>query len=103
MTNLARLIQKDKDAFANIDTFVSMGGTFKSHGNCSPVAEYNYWCDPDAAALVYHTMHELGKTIHMVGLDVTRKNCPDTYSSGIYLPSGSRNWFIHTQDHKVLL
>lgn len=73
MTNLARLIQKDKDAFANIDTFVSMGGTFKSHGNCSPVAEYNYWCDPDAAALVYHTMHELGKTIHMVGLDVTRK------------------------------
>ena len=73
MTNLARLIQKDKDAFANIDTFVSMGGTFKSHGNCSPVAEYNYWCDPDAAALVYDTMHELGKTIHMVGLDVTRK------------------------------
>ena len=73
MTNLARLIQKDKDAFANIDTLVSMGGTFKSHGNCSPVAEYNYWCDPDAAALVYHTMHELGKTIHMVGLDVTRK------------------------------
>ena len=73
MTNLARLIQKDKDAFANIDTFVSMGGTFKSHGNCSPVAEYNYWCDPDAATLVYDTMHELGKTIHMVGLDVTRK------------------------------
>ena len=27
-----------------------MGGSFKSHGNCSPVAEYNYWCDPDAAA-----------------------------------------------------
>ena len=73
MTNLARLIQKDKNAFANIDTLVSMGGTFKSHGNCSPVAEYNYWCDPDAAALVYDTMYKLGKTIHMVGLDVTRK------------------------------
>ena len=28
-----------------------MGGAFKSHGNCSPVAEYNYWADPDAAAL----------------------------------------------------
>ena len=73
MTNLATLIKKDPDAFANIDELVSMGGTFKSHGNCSPVAEYNYWCDPDAAALVYDTMHELGKTIHMVGLDVTRK------------------------------
>lgn len=34
---------------------VSMGGSFKSHGNCSPVAEYNYWADPDAAALVYET------------------------------------------------
>lgn len=50
-----------------------MGGTFKSHGNCSPVAEYNYWCDPDAAALVYATIHEIGKKIHMIGLDVTRK------------------------------
>ena len=50
-----------------------MGGTFKSHGNCSPVAEYNYWCDPDAAALVYATTHEIGKKIHMIGLDVTRK------------------------------
>ena len=73
MTNLATLIEKDPDAFSNIEELVSMGGTFKSHGNCSPVAEYNYWCDPDAAALVYDTMHKLGKTIHMVGLDVTRK------------------------------
>ncbi len=73
MTNLAALIKKAPDAFANIEELVSMGGTFKSHGNCSPVAEYNYWCDPDAAALVYDTMHKLGKTIHMVGLDVTRE------------------------------
>ena len=50
-----------------------MGGSFKSHGNCSPVAEYNYWCDPDAAALVYDTLHKNGKMIHMIGLDVTRK------------------------------
>ena len=73
MTNLARLIQKDLDAFCNIDKLVSMGGTFKSHGNCSPVAEYNYWCDPDAAALVYKTLHENSMRIHMIGLDVTRK------------------------------
>ena len=73
MTNLAGLIQKDKEAFGRIEQLVSMGGSFKSHGNCSPVAEYNYWCDPDAAALVYDAMHELGKKIHMIGLDVTRK------------------------------
>lgn len=50
-----------------------MGGSYKSHGNCSPVAEYNYWADPDAAALVYREAWKIGKKIHMVGLDVTRK------------------------------
>ena len=73
MTNLARLIQKDKEAFSCIEEIVSMGGSFKSHGNCSPVAEYNYWCDPAGASLVYETLHQNGQKIHMVGLDVTRK------------------------------
>ena len=73
MTNLARLIQKDKEAFFCIEEIVSMGGSFKSHGNCSPVAEYNYWCDPDGASLVYETLHQNGQKINMVGLDVTRK------------------------------
>ena len=50
-----------------------MGGNFKSHGNCSPVAEYNYWVDPDAAALVYETAAQNHSLISMVGLDVTRK------------------------------
>ena len=48
-----------------------------SHGYCSSVAEYNYWCDPDAAAEVFHAFSELpqleGKKLHMIGLDVTRK------------------------------
>lgn len=73
MTNLADLIEKDPYAFGRIREIVSMGGSFKSHGNCSPVAEYNYWCDPDAAAMVYREMDRLGKRIHMVGLDVTRR------------------------------
>ena len=73
MTNLARLIQKDKEAFSCIEEIVSMGGSFKSHGNCSPVAEYNYWCDPDAAAKVYDAMYQNGRKIHMIGLDVTRE------------------------------
>ena len=73
MTNLALLSSEYPSAFERIDTIVSMGGTFKSHGNCSPVAEYNYWCDPDAAAQVYRQMDLPGKKIHMVGLDVTRQ------------------------------
>ena len=73
MTNLAILIEKDPSSFGKIQEIVSMGGTFRSHGNCSPVAEYNYWCDPDAAAIVYGEMDRLGRKIHMVGLDVTRR------------------------------
>ena len=53
-----------------MDRFVSMGGTYKSHGNCSPVAEYNYWCDPEAASYVFE---KLKQPIEMVGLDVTRE------------------------------
>lgn len=70
LTNIAKALTKDKDAFKNLDEFVSMGGAFKIHGNCSPVAEFNYWVDPHAAEYIYKN---LPKKIHMIGLDVTRK------------------------------
>lgn len=70
LTNLATALRRDREAFSHLDRLVSMGGCYKSFGNCSPVAEYNYWCDPDAARIVYR---ELKRPIHMLGLDVTRK------------------------------
>lgn len=70
LTNLALALRRDRKAFQNLSRFISMGGNFRSYGNCSPVAEYNYWCDPDAAHEVFEN---LGKPIHMLGLDVTRK------------------------------
>ena len=70
LTNIAKALQKDPEAFEQLDEFVSMGGSYKSHGNCSPVAEYNYWCDPHAAKYVYENLRT---KIHMVGLDVARK------------------------------
>lgn len=77
MTNLARVVQDYPESLAGLGECISMGGSYKSHGNCSPVAEYNYWCDPHAAEIVYRAFEELpvlrGKKIHMVGLDVTRK------------------------------
>lgn len=69
MTNIALALQQCPEAFKRLDEFISMGGNFRSYGNCSPVAEYNYWCDPDAADYVYQN---IGTMIHMVGLDVTR-------------------------------
>ena len=73
LTNLADLIDRDREVFLSIKRLVSMGGNFRSHGNCSPVAEYNYWEDPDSAKVVFNAMYEAGREIEMVGLDVTRK------------------------------
>lgn len=70
LTNIAKALQKDKEAFDNMDEFISMGGAFRVEGNCSPVAEFNYWVDPHAANYVFQN---LSQKIHMVGLDVTRK------------------------------
>lgn len=73
LTNLAKAVEQDSECFTGCRRCVSMGGNYKSFGNCSPVAEYNYWCDPHGASLVYENFSRLGKSIHMVGLDVTRK------------------------------
>lgn len=70
LTNLAKSMKQNPTEWKHCRDLISMGGTFKSPGNCSPVAEYNYWCDPDAADYVFqHTP----VPIKMVGLDVTRK------------------------------
>ena len=73
LTNLAHLVQKNTKTFDQIEEIISMGGSYKSHGNCSPVAEYNYWEDPEAAKIVYERLAKINKRIHMIGLDVTRK------------------------------
>lgn len=77
LTNIARLLREYPDSLNGLDELVTMGGNYKSHGNCSPVAEYNYWCDPDAAKEVYEAFvqHPVlqQKQIHMIGLDVTRE------------------------------
>ena len=70
LTNIAEAIMKDKEAVDNLSELVVMGGAFKSFGNCSQVAEFNFWVDPDAAEYVLNNLH---KKITMVGLDVTRE------------------------------
>lgn len=70
LTNIAFALKVNPNIGKHMDRFVSMGGTYKSHGNCSPVAEYNYWCDPEAASYVFENLKQ---TIEMVGLDVTRE------------------------------
>ena len=70
LTNLAKAIEKDEERFNMINEIVSMGGAFKSHGNCSQVAEFNYWVDPHGVKEVFDRSKV---QFSMVGLDVTRE------------------------------
>ncbi|BDP74397.1 transposase [Enterococcus faecium] len=63
-----------------MDRFVSMGGTYKSHGNCSPVAEYNYWCDPEAASYVSPPLKEAYPFFHEL-VEAFRDKDPDLFFS----------------------
>lgn len=70
LTNIAHCLQKDPAATRRMASLTVMGGTYRSPGNCSSVAEFNFWADPHAAEIVFH---ELQRPITMVGLDVTRQ------------------------------
>ena len=52
LTNIALAIQKDKDFANNVKRLVIMGGA-ESGGNVTPVAEFNFFHDPEAAKIVF--------------------------------------------------
>lgn len=69
LTNIALALKKDKDAFKDAE-IICMGGAFRTHGNSSPIAEFNFWVDPDAADYVIKNFP--GK-VKLIPLDVTRE------------------------------
>jgi len=69
LTNLALAIQRDGEALKQCSRIVIMGGAVMSPGNVTPVAEFNMYVDPEAAAVVF----EAGLPIDLVPLDVTRQ------------------------------
>ena len=70
LTNLALALRNDP-AFlrSRVTRHVAMGGNIAAAGNSGGLAEFNVWCDPEAAAEVFAA--ELGT--ELVGLDVTRR------------------------------
>ena len=68
LTNIATALRSDPELAHMIPNFVLMGGSI-SGGNITPAAEFNFYVDPEAAHVVFHS----GVPITMVGLDVTRK------------------------------
>jgi inosine-uridine nucleoside N-ribohydrolase len=66
LTNVARYLAAHGPG--GIERIVLMGGAI-AEGNFTPAAEFNIWCDPEAAAIVLAS----GLDVTMVGLDVTHK------------------------------
>lgn len=72
LTNVAVFYALHPELAARLDRVVIMGGSIGA-GNMTPAAEFNIWCDPEAAHRV------LGAQIPttMVGLNVTRRTVID--------------------------
>jgi len=66
LTNVARYL--DTQGSDGIERIVLMGGSI-AEGNITPAAEFNVWCDPEAAQRVFTS----GLDVTMIGLDVTHK------------------------------
>ncbi|MCY0850682.1 nucleoside hydrolase [Sulfuracidifex metallicus] len=73
LTNLALAYLLDNTLPERIKKVWIMGGTAFSHGNITPVAEYNFWVDPDAARIVFNA----GFNTTMVPWDVVIKHTID--------------------------
>jgi purine nucleosidase len=52
LTNIALMIRLHPEMVQQVDRLVIMGGAIYGKGNSSPVAEFNFFCDPEAAAVV---------------------------------------------------
>lgn len=70
LTNVAQSLKAQPELWSHVSRLIVMGGAYQTNGNTSPVAEYNFWVDPDAADYVFQNSPLL---IELVPLDVTRK------------------------------
>lgn len=68
LTNIAMALLLDKSIASKVKDCVIMGGIGQGRGNVTPLSEYNFWADPEAAKIVF----ESGISIKMVGWDVSR-------------------------------
>ncbi len=69
LTNLALALERDSRALDGYERIVVMGGAFGVPGNTGPVAEFNFFVDPEAAARVMGS----GLPVTLVPLDVTTR------------------------------
>jgi purine nucleosidase len=68
LTNVAFALQKRPEIAKKVSRCVVMGGAPCCEGNVTPAAEYNIWCDPEAARVVARS----GLPVEMVGWHLCR-------------------------------
>ena len=68
LTNVALALMRAPDLAAKVGRCVVMGGAACAVGNVTPAAEYNIWCDPEAARICFRS----GMPIEMVGWELCR-------------------------------
>ena len=69
LTNLALAWKKNPRVMRKVGRIVTMGGAIRVPGNTGPVAEFNYFVDPDAAHIVLNS----GIPVTVIPLDVTHQ------------------------------
>jgi len=71
LTNIAMLLDNEPSIAKKLDKIVLMGGVYGvakgAKGNVTPYAEFNFYCDPEAANITLNS----GANVIAVGLDVT--------------------------------
>ena len=68
LTNIAMAMRLDPGLIERVAGISIMGGGIRI-GNVTATAEFNVWCDPEAACVVF----ESGAPLRMCGLDVTHQ------------------------------
>jgi purine nucleosidase len=68
LTNVALALVEAPEIVSRVGRCVVMGGAACTVGNMTPAAEYNIWCDPEAARTVFRS----GLPIEMVGWELCR-------------------------------
>jgi purine nucleosidase len=68
LTNVALALERDPGIAAKVGRCVIMGGAPCCEGNVTPAAEYNIWCDPEAARIVIRS----GLPVELVGWHLCR-------------------------------
>lgn len=68
LTNVAAALLQAPDIVPLVSRCVMMGGAACTVGNITPAAEFNIWCDPEAARIVFRS----GLPVEMVGWELCR-------------------------------